>query len=150
MDSMDRIPTLPRDPSYCHNFSPCRARSCPALWCHLYLLCCSRSLSLGLAGEQPLEIFWEALHTRYRLQINEGKTIRQQRAHRRSGDDQAQRIPGIDEAMGDLRSRYRGKRVETRTTRRNWSLGSACTAIFCDHSLPALGGSETGSCHQAG
>jgi len=36
----------------------------------------------------------------------------------------------------DLRSRHRGKKVEARTTRRNWSLGSACAAIFCDHSLP--------------
>jgi hypothetical protein len=36
----------------------------------------------------------------------------------------------------DLRSRHRGKRVEVRTTRQNWSLGSACAAIFCDHLLP--------------
>jgi hypothetical protein len=55
--------------------------------------------------------------------------------HRRSGDDQAQPIPGIDEAVEDLRSRHRGKR-EARTTRQNWSLGSACAAIFSDHSLP--------------
>jgi hypothetical protein len=40
------------------------------------------------------------------------------------------------ESMKLWRSRHRGKRVEARTMRRNWSLGSACAAIFCDHSLP--------------
>ena len=51
------------------------------------LLCCSRSLSLGLAGDGPLEIFSEALDTPYQLQIGKDKTTRQQRVRRRSGGD---------------------------------------------------------------
>ena len=65
-------------------------------------LCCSRGLSLGLAGDGPLEILLEASDTRDRLQISKERTTRQQRVRRRSGGDRAQPILGINESSGGL------------------------------------------------